>query len=83
MKITIAKMDDTETIDVDVAAELTGGELVAELVECDFLESERRDSRYELHLKRTESTIPPNTTLEAAGAREGDVIGVEMRTIGA
>lgn len=83
MKLTITKMDDASTIDVDVASELTARELMEELIECDFLESQGRDSRYELHLKRTESVIPPDTTLDSAGAQEGDVVSIEMRSIAA
>jgi hypothetical protein len=63
-----------KTYEADVGHDLTVDELVTNLVGVGFLDPAPDNRVYSFSVKRTGATIPPKTTLEAAGVTNGDTL---------
>jgi hypothetical protein len=67
-----------KTLEVDLAPAINAEQAIAELVRASFISPAGEGRGYTLQHARTSRNIPPSSSLETAGVRDGDVIGVVL-----
>ncbi|WP_445147769.1 EsaB/YukD family protein [Baekduia sp. Peel2402] len=83
LRITCHEKGRPDSFEADVADDCTVDEIVAGLIEAEYLTGPTPTDRYTLVNGRTGEALPADGTLLAAGVRDGDVLTVTKTHHGA